>query len=150
MQRVLAALVAALLIGAFLCLLGIPVFAARRQRRRDRFRTLSQGETAEALITQVAPRGGSGACRVSFSFQAQVAGPAVEGTQKSTLAALESLGLSAGSRVRVHYLPRGRGTPSSMRWQSPNASQRSGKLPPVTRSTRHRPCVSSLIPLPLE
>ena len=106
MHLVLAALVAALPIGAVLCLLCIPIVAGIRQRRRDPFRIMSQGETAEAVITKVVPAGESDGCRVTFSFQAEVAGSAMEGTQKTSLTALKSLGWSEGSHVRVHYPPR--------------------------------------------
>jgi membrane associated rhomboid family serine protease len=106
MQRLVPALVLALLLGAFLWLLGISVIAATRQRRRSRFRILSQGRTAEALITSIAPESESDRCRVSFSFQPELTGPRIEGTQQSTLAAVKALGLAEGSQVRVHYLPK--------------------------------------------
>src|SRR5215469_1019027 len=106
MERLVAAVVAALLIGAFLWLICIAIFAAILQRRRDRFRIISKGQTAEALITSVVPEGNSGGCRVRFSFQPEVAGPRIEGTQRSSLAALKTLGLAEGSYIRVHYLPK--------------------------------------------
>jgi Rhomboid family len=106
MQPVVAALVPALLLGAVLGLLGISMIAAIRQRRRSRFRILSQGQVAEALITSIVAEGDSDRCRVSFSFQAELTGPRVEGTQESSLAALKALGLAEGSQVRVHYLPK--------------------------------------------
>jgi Protein of unknown function (DUF3592) len=106
MQRLVAALVPALLLGAFLGLLGIPLIAAIQQRRRGRYRIMSQGQTAEALITSVVPQGESGRCRVRFGFQPEVAGPRVEGSQRSNLAALKTLGLVEGSHVRVRYLPK--------------------------------------------
>jgi rhomboid protease GluP len=106
MQRLVAALVLALLLGALLWLLCVPIIAAIRQRRRARFRIMSQGQTAEALITSVVPEGESDGCGVRFSFQPELTGPRVEGTQKSSLAALKMLGLAEGSHVRVHYLPK--------------------------------------------
>src|SRR5579864_7899035 len=106
MQPVVAALVPALLLGAVLGLLGISMIAAIRQRRRSRFRILSQGQVAEALITSIVAEGDSDRCRVSFSFQAELTGPRVEGSQESSLAALKALGLAEGSQVRVHYLPK--------------------------------------------
>ena len=48
MQRHLAALVSAILIGAFLCLMGITIVVATIQRRRDRRRIMAEGTTAEA------------------------------------------------------------------------------------------------------
>jgi membrane associated rhomboid family serine protease len=104
MQRFVAALVAALSIGAFLCLLGIPIFVASRQRRRSRYRIMLQGQTAEAVVTKVLPHKRSDRCRVCFSFQPDVTGATLDGRQESSLTAVSSLGLAEGSRVRVHYL----------------------------------------------
>jgi membrane associated rhomboid family serine protease len=104
MQRLLATLVSAVLIGAFLCLLGIPTVAAIVQRRRDRRRIMAEGATAEALITKVIPELRSEGCRVRFSFQPEIAGARVEGMQKSTLPTLKLLGLAEGSHVQVRYL----------------------------------------------
>src|SRR6516164_9433999 len=103
MQPLVAALVPLLLLGIFL---GVPIFAAIRQRRRNRFRIVSQGTSAEALITSVVPEGKSDGCRVRFSFQPELTVAPIEGTQKSSLTAVTALGLAAGSHVRVHYLPK--------------------------------------------
>src|SRR5262252_3136027 len=104
MQRLLAALPSLIIFGAFLCLFGISIVAGIRQRRRDRRRTLAEGTSAEAVITAVITHGGSDGCRVRFRFQPDIAGPHLEATQPSTLAALKSLSLGEGSSDRVYYL----------------------------------------------
>jgi hypothetical protein len=106
MQRLLPALPSLIIFGVILCFLGIAIVAGMKQRHRDRRRIIAQGTSADALITKVEPNGRADRCRVRFSFQPQNAGPQLEGSQRSTLAALKSLGLAEGSNVRVYYLPK--------------------------------------------
>jgi len=104
MQRLLAALPSLIVFGAVFCFLGTAIVAGIRQRRRDRRRILAEGTSAEAVITEVITDRRSDGCRVRCRFQPDIAGPHLQTTQKSTLAALKSLGLGDGSSVRVYYL----------------------------------------------
>jgi membrane associated rhomboid family serine protease len=95
-------LTAAVVIG----LASIPVAASIIQRRRDRRRILAEGKTADAHITRLIPDNRSRLCVVQFTFQPDPSSTQIEGRQKSTLAAAQSIGLAEGSTVRVHYLPK--------------------------------------------
>lgn len=106
MQRLLAALPSLIIFGAVLCVVSIAVITGLRQRRQDRRRILAEGTSAEAVIAEVIADARSERCRVRFRFQPDGVGPPLEATQKSTVGALQSLGLGEGSSVRVYYLPK--------------------------------------------
>jgi membrane associated rhomboid family serine protease len=104
MQSLGLALLIVIFSGIFVFLIGIPVFAAVQQKRRDRRRIMADGKTAVATITTAIPDTRPGLCRVGFTFQPEMSGPQVECRQRTTLAALKALGLDVGSQVQVHYL----------------------------------------------
>ena len=106
MQGHAPALLPIVIMGVVLCLASIPVATTVIQRRRDRRRILAEGKTADALVTQVTPDTRSGLCRVAFMFHPENGGPQVECEQRSTLTAVQTLGLSEGSQVRVRFLPK--------------------------------------------
>ncbi|MBV8144490.1 MAG: rhomboid family intramembrane serine protease [Gammaproteobacteria bacterium] len=107
MERHLAALLPLLLLGALLsALVGIPIFVAVRQRRRDRRRILAQGNAADAAVTRIVPYGSAGRCRVYFSYQPEIAGAQRECRQDSTLEAVKALQLENGASLRVQFPPR--------------------------------------------
>lgn len=104
MHGLTLALLPLIIMGIVLCLASVPVAATIIQRRRDRRRILAEGKTAEALVTRVTSDTRSGLCRVAFMFHPENGDPQLECEQGSTLTAVQTLGLSEGSRVRVRFL----------------------------------------------
>jgi len=104
MHGLTPALLPILIIGVVFGLASIPVTATFIQRRRDRRRILADGKTADARVVQVTSDSRSGRCRVVFTFSPENGSPQVECEQRSTLTAVQTLGLSEGSQVSVRFL----------------------------------------------
>jgi membrane associated rhomboid family serine protease len=84
--------------------LGIPLVVAYRAARQDRRRMMADGASAQGLISRITSKNDSST--VYFSFQPTSATSPTEGRQVTTRAAVERLGLMAGSSVQVQYLPK--------------------------------------------
>jgi membrane associated rhomboid family serine protease len=74
-----------------------------RRRRQDRRKIMAEGTTAQAVVTKIGDSSRNGQSTVYFSFQPTTAGRNVHGMQRTTKAAIDLLGITAGSGVEVHY-----------------------------------------------
>ena len=87
-------------------LFGYALVSGWRRARQDRRRILAEGTTARAIITKIGSSSGNVQATVYFSFQPTTAGRDVNGTQRTTQAAIDLLGITVGSGVEVNYLAR--------------------------------------------
>lgn len=77
-----------------------------RQTRSDRRRIMAEGTIGLATVRSLMPGGRSDNCVVRFEFTPAGSSQIVSVEQASTMSAVADAGITAGSSVRVHYIPK--------------------------------------------
>lgn len=86
---------------------ALAIWLVRRQFGKDRFRIMASGISSLATLTEISPHPKKPEHYwVRFSFESENTKRSVHGAQRATSSAIERLGLSPGSTVQVHYLPK--------------------------------------------
>jgi membrane associated rhomboid family serine protease len=104
MRDLLAALVVGVPVLLVLGLFGVAIVSGWRRKRQDRRRIMAGGEAGHAVVTKIGDTKANGQCLLFFAFQPSGVAHSVNVVQRTTRAAIDTLGIMVGSNVEVCYL----------------------------------------------
>src|ERR1700743_195165 len=87
-----------------LSLLIYALVSGWRQRRQDRRGIMEAGTASRAYVTKIVGPSRAGQATVYFSLQPANSPHSVVGKQRTTMAAIDTLGITVGSSIEVSYI----------------------------------------------